>query len=165
MPDSAIISKIWNLANVLRDDGVSYGDYLEQITYLLFLKMTDELNKPPPYNKGLRLLRIKDVEGKEIPDGEFCDWETLSGKRGAELESFYSQLLRSLSTEKGMLGHIFTKSQNKIQDPAKLLRVINIIDQEQWSLMYYIQYQRFIQNPETIIYYTLHQPTLYTLKV
>ncbi len=105
------------------------------------------------------------MEGKEIPDGEFCDWETLSGKRGAELESFYSQLLRSLSTEKGMLGHIFTKSQNKIQDPAKLLRVINIIDQEQWSLMYYIQYQRFIRNPETIIYYTLHQPTLYTLKV
>ncbi|HQJ84690.1 MAG: class I SAM-dependent DNA methyltransferase [Prolixibacteraceae bacterium] len=134
MSDSAIISKIWNLANVLRDDGVSYGDYLEQITYLLFLKMTDELNKPP-YNKGLRLPGIKDVEGKEIPDGEFCDWETLSGKRGAELESFYSQLLRSLSTEKGMLGHIFTKSQNKIQDPAKLLRVINMIDQEQWSLM------------------------------
>lgn len=134
MSDSAIISKIWNLANVLRDDGVGYGDYLEQITYLLFLKMTDELNKPP-YNKGLRLPRIKDIDGNEIPDGEFCDWETLSNKRGAELESFYSQLLRSLSTEKGMLGHIFTKSQNKIQDPAKLLRVIHMIDQEQWSLM------------------------------
>jgi type I restriction enzyme M protein len=134
MSDSAIISKIWNLANVLRDDGVSYGDYLEQITYLLFLKMADELNKPP-YNKGLKFPRIKDVDGKEIPGGEFCNWETLSGKRGAELESFYSQLLRSLSTEKGMLGHIFTKSQNKIQDPAKLSRVISMIDQEQWSMM------------------------------
>ena len=134
MSDSAIISKIWNLANVLRDDGVSYGDYLEQITYLLFLKMADELNKPP-YNKGLKFPRIKDVEGKEIPGGEFCNWETLSGKRGAELESFYSQLLRSLSTEKGMLGHIFTKSQNKIQDPSKLSRVISMIDQEQWSMM------------------------------
>lgn len=134
MTDSTIISKIWNLAGVLRDDGVGYGDYLEQITYLLFLKMADELNKPP-YNKGLQFPRLKDVEGKQIKDSEFCDWETLSSKRGAELESFYSQLLRSLSTEKGMLGQIFTKSQNKIQDPAKLLRVINMIDQEQWSMM------------------------------
>lgn len=134
MTDSTIISKIWNLANVLRDDGVGYGDYLEQITYLLFLKMADELNKPP-YNKGLTFPKLKDVEGKEKPNGEVCNWENLSSKRGAELESFYSQLLRSLSTEKGMLGQIFTKSQNKIQDPAKLLRVINLIDQEQWSLM------------------------------
>ena len=134
MTDSAIISKIWNLANVLRDDGVSYGDYLEQITYLLFLKMTDELNKPP-YNKGLQFPRLKDVEGNEIPDSELCIWENLSAKRGAELEAFYNQLLRRLSTEKGILGQIFTKSQNKIQDPAKLARVINLIDKEQWVMM------------------------------
>jgi len=134
MNDSTIISKIWNLANVLRDDGVGYGDYLEQITYLLFLKMADELNKPP-YSKGLVFPKLKDVEGKEIPDSETCDWENLSSKRGAELESFYSQLLRTLSTEKGMLGQIFTKSQNKIQDPAKLLKVINMIDREEWNMM------------------------------
>ncbi|MDF7807287.1 class I SAM-dependent DNA methyltransferase [Pontiellaceae bacterium B12219] len=134
MTDSTIISKIWNLASVLRDDGVGYGDYLEQITYLLFLKMAEELNKPP-YSKGLTFPRLKDVEGKELPDGEVCDWETLSSKRGAELEAFYSQLLRSLSTEKGMLGQIFTKSQNKIQDPSKLLKVIDLINQENWNLM------------------------------
>lgn len=134
MTDSTIISKIWNLANVLRDDGVGYGDYLEQITYLLFLKMADELNKPP-YNKGLKFPKLKDVEGKEIENGEPCDWETLSGKRGAELESFYSQLLRSLASEKGMLGQIFIKSQNKIQDPAKLLKVIDLINKEDWNMM------------------------------
>lgn len=134
MTDSTIISKIWNLASVLRDDGVGYGDYLEQITYLLFLKMADELNKPP-YSKGLNFPRLKDVEGKEVEDGEVCDWETLSDKRGAELEAFYSQLLRSLSTEKGMLGQIFTKSQNKIQDPSKLLKVIDLINRENWNLM------------------------------
>ncbi|MEO0788235.1 MAG: class I SAM-dependent DNA methyltransferase [Bacteroidota bacterium] len=134
MSNTAIISKIWNLANVLRDDGVSYGDYLEQITYLLFLKLADELNKPP-YNKGLEFPRLKDVDNKEIPDGEICDWETLSGKRGAELESFYSQLLRTLSTERGMLGQIFTKSQNKIQDPSKLVRVIDMIDREEWNMI------------------------------
>lgn len=134
MSESSIISKVWNFANVLRDDGVGYGDYLEQITYLLFLKMADELNKPP-YNKGLDFPKLKNIEGKEIEDGDICNWETLSSKRGAELEIFYNQMLRSLSTEKGMLGQIFTKSQNKIQDPAKLLKVIDMIDREEWSLM------------------------------
>jgi len=134
MNESTIVSKIWNLAHVLRDDGVGYGDYLEQITYLLFLKLADELNKPP-YNKGLKFPKIKNVEGKEIKGGEVCNWETLSGKRGAELESFYAQLLRSLASEKRMLGQIFTKSQNKIQDPAKLLKVVDLIDKEKWSLM------------------------------
>jgi type I restriction enzyme M protein len=134
MTQSTIISKVWNFASVLRDDGVGYGDYLEQITYLLFLKMADELNKPP-YNKGLNFPLLKDAEGTEIAGSERCDWPTLAGKRGAELEAFYNQLLRSLSTEKGILGQIFTKSQNKIQDPAKLLKVIDMIDRENWSMM------------------------------
>ncbi len=132
--ESSIISKVWSFASVLRDDGVGYGDYLEQITYLLFLKMADEFSKPP-HNKNLSFPRLKDVEGNEIADGDVCDWETLSGKRGAELEAFYGQMLRTLATEKGILGQIFTKSQNKIQDPAKLLRIIRMIDQEKWSVM------------------------------
>ncbi len=134
MTQANIISKVWNFASVLRDDGVSYGDYLEQITYLLFLKMADELNKPP-YSKNLYFPKVKDELGKEIADGETCDWTTLSQKRGAELEVFYNQLLRSLSSEKGILGQIFIKSQNKIQDPSKLLKVIDMIDKEKWSLM------------------------------
>ena len=75
MSESAIVSKVWNFANVLRDDGVGYGDYLEQITYLLFLKMADELNKPP-YNKGLKFPKLKNVEGVELPDAETCGWQT-----------------------------------------------------------------------------------------
>ena len=134
MTEASIISKVWNFANVLRDDGLSYGDYLEQITYLLFLKLADELNKPP-YNKGLKFPRLKNAKGEEIPDTEICDWNTLTQKRGAELETFYNQMLRSLASEKGILGQIFVKSQNKIQDPAKLLKVINMIDKEDWSLM------------------------------
>lgn len=134
MTESTIISKIWNLANVMRDDGVGYGDYLEQITYLLFLKMVDELNKPP-YSKNIDLPRLKDIEGNEIDGGDICNWESLTNKNGAELEAFYVQLLRTLSTEKGMLGQIYTKSQNKVQDPAKLLRIINLIDQENWAMM------------------------------
>lgn len=134
MSETTIISKIWNLAGVLRDDGVSYGDYLEQITYLLFLKLAHEMNQLP-HNKGLVFPRMKDTEGNETKDGEICDWEHLKSKSGAELESFYIQLLRTLGTEKGMLGQIFTKSQNKIQDPAKLSRVIGLIEQENWSMM------------------------------
>ncbi|WP_424492730.1 N-6 DNA methylase [Salinimicrobium sp. GXAS 041] len=132
--ENGLISKVWNFAGVLRDDGVGYGDYLEQITYLLFLKMADEMTKPP-YNKQIDLPKIKDTEGNEITDGEFCDWPTLSKKRGAELEAFYTQMLRSLASEKGILGQIFTKSQNKIQDPAKLLKVIDMIGQEQWTMV------------------------------
>jgi len=134
MTESSLISKVWNFASILRDDGVGYGDYLEQITYLLFLKMADEMSKPP-YSKNLTFPRLKDADGNEIDDASYCTWETLRSKRGAELESFYTQMLRSLSSEKGTLGQIFTKSQNKIQDPAKLYKVIDMIDKEKWTIM------------------------------
>lgn len=78
--DPALVSKVWNFAHVLRDDGVGYGDYLEQITYLLFLKMADELSRPP-YNKSLSFPRLKDIEGNEIEDADRCDWQTLIKKR------------------------------------------------------------------------------------
>ena len=119
--ESSIVSKVWNLANVLRDDGVSYGDYLEQLTYLLFLKMVEEFAKPP-YNRQIA-----------VPEG--YDWSALKSRRGAELESHYAQTLRKLAGTSGILGQIFTKSQNKIQDPAKLYKVIDMVDKEQWSMM------------------------------
>ena len=121
MNESSIVSKVWSFANILRDDGVGYGDYLEQLTYLLFLKLADEFAKPP-YNREIN-----------IPTG--CGWESLKVKRGAELEAHYVQTLRNLGKAKGILGQIFTKSQNKIQDPAKLYRIIDMIDKEEWSLM------------------------------
>lgn len=139
MTDSAIINKIWNLANVMRDDGVGYGDYLEQITYLLFLKMVEEKNEQHEafgeLDKKITLPSIKSEDGKEVEGGELCSWTNLKNKKGAELESFYAQLLRTLSKEKGMLGQIFAKSQNKVQDPAKLFRIIALIDEENWSAM------------------------------
>ena len=121
MNSSNIIQKIWSYSHVLRDAGVSYGDYLEQLTYLIFLKMAHEYAQPP-YNQPLA-----------IP--EQYAWPELTKRRGAELETFYVKLLRELGKEKGMLGQIFTKSQNKIQDPAMLYRVIHMIDEEQWAMM------------------------------
>lgn len=118
---ASIISKVWSFAGILRDDGVSYGDYLEQLTYLLFLKMVDEFANPP-YNHKIN-----------VPEG--CDWESLKKERGAALETRYNKTLKELANTKGILGQIFTKSQNKIQDPAKLLKVIDMVDKEKWSMM------------------------------
>jgi type I restriction enzyme M protein len=121
MTASAIVSKVWAFCNTLRDDGVGYGDYLEQLTYLLFLKMAHEYSQPP-HNRKLNIPK------------EYT-WESLTTKSGDALEVHYSKLLRELGTQKGMLGQIFTKSQNKIQDPAKLYRLIALIDAENWVTM------------------------------
>lgn len=118
---AAIVSKVWSFCNVLRDDGVGYGDYLEQLTYLLFLKMADEYSKPP-YNRTVN-----------IP--QTYNWESLITKRGAELEAHYISILRELGQQTGMLGQIFTKSQNKIQDPAKLYSLIDTINKASWVMM------------------------------
>ncbi|BAP77618.1 N-6 DNA methylase [Pseudomonas sp. MT-1] len=114
----AIISKVWSFCTTLRDDGVSYGDYLEQLTYLIFLKMADEYSQAP-YNRDIG-----------IPDG--CDWGNLKKRRGAELEVHYVKTLLVLGGKSGILGQIFTKAQNKIQDPAKLSRLVEMIDGTKW---------------------------------
>lgn len=121
MNTATIVSRVWSFCTTLRDDGVGYGDYLEQLTYLIFLKMADEYAQPP-YNRDVG-----------IP--EKYNWRTLISKKGSELEVLYVELLRELGKQKGMLGQIFTKSQNKIQDPAKLYRLIDMIDSTQWIIM------------------------------
>ncbi len=118
---ASIVSKVWSFCTTLRDDGVGYGDYLEQLTYLIFLKMADEYSQPP-YNRKVG-----------IP-AEY-DWQSLKAKRGAELEVHYVTLLLELGKKSGMLGTIFTKAQNKIQDPAKLYRLIDMVNETSWVTM------------------------------
>jgi type I restriction enzyme M protein len=114
-----LVNKLWNYCNILRDDGLSYGDYVEQLTYLLFLKMDDERTKPP-YNKE-----------SDIP--KKYNWESLLSKEGSELEAHYIELLNELGKETEIIGVIFRKAQNKIQDPAKLRRlIVDLIDKENW---------------------------------
>jgi type I restriction enzyme M protein len=121
MTTASIVQRVWNYCHTLRDDGVSYGDYLEQLTYLLFLKMADEYSKPP-YNRKIN-----------IPKN--LNWESLLNKGGAELEVHYVKILRELGKEKGMIGEIFFKSKNEIQDPAKLYKLIQMIDDENWVVL------------------------------
>jgi type I restriction enzyme M protein len=117
---SQIVQKLWNYCSVLRDDGLSYGDYVEQLTYLLFLKMAHEQTLPPWSKPSF------------IPGG--YDWAALDSRDGDDLETHYRHTLEHLGKQDGMLGIIFRKAQNKIQDPAKLKRLISdLIDNETWT--------------------------------
>lgn len=118
---SSIVSKVWSLCNPLRDDGVSYGDYLEQLTYLIFLKMSDEYAKPP-YKKQTG-----------IPAG--YTWADMCSLKGAELEDQYKATLEKLSEQGGLLGKIFKQATNKISNAAILYRVVQMIDKEKWVSM------------------------------
>jgi len=113
----AIIAKLWNYCNILRDDGLSYGDYVEQLTYLLFLKMADEQHR-------YGLDRI-------VPEG--YDWPSLLELKAERLEAHYIAILNKLGKGENMLGVVFRKAQNRIQDPAKLERLIkDLIGNEEW---------------------------------
>ena len=117
-----IVDKAWNFAHVLRDDGLSYMAYTEQITFLLFLKMADEQSKPP-YNKKIG-----------VPEG--LDWASLLQRDGEELERHYRKILDELGKKSGMLGAIFKKARQDIQNPATLRRlIVELIDTENWSSM------------------------------
>ncbi len=118
-----IVKKLWSYCQVLRDDGLSYQDYLEQLTFLLFLKMADERAK---------------LTGETQPVPKGYRWEDLANPKmeGVKLEAHYRETLKKLSAQGGMLGLIFRKSQNKIQDPAKLRRlVVDLIGNEDWLEM------------------------------
>ena len=123
MPEqtSTIISKVWGICNVLRDDGVSYGDYLEQLTYLIFLKMSYEYSLPP-YKRDVG-----------IPAG--YTWADMNTLKGAELEDKYKAILEELGEQGGILTKIFKGAVNKISNASILYRVVRMVDQEKWVSM------------------------------
>ncbi len=112
-----IVQRLWNYCNVLRDDGMSYGDYVEQLTYLLFLKMADEQER---------------MLGKSSTIPAEYGWQSLLARDGDELESHYRHILTELGQGSGLIPVIFRKAQNRIQDPAKLRRLIELINGETW---------------------------------
>lgn len=111
---SDIVNKLWGFCHTLRHDGIDYGDYIEQLTYLLFLKMADE----------------KEVK---IPKG--FDWNSLKDKSGTALTDHYTEILRKLREEKGILGDIFAQSMPRFNNPVNLKRLLVLIDEEEWTEM------------------------------
>ena len=111
---SDIVQKLWGFCHTLRHDGVDYGDYIEQLTYLLFLKMADE---------------------KDVPIPKGCDWETLKGLSGTKLTDHYNEVLRKLRESEGLLGAIFTQATSRLTNPVNLRRLIDMIDEEEWSAL------------------------------
>src|SRR6476619_6829675 len=117
-----LVDKLWSYCDVLRDDGVGVLEYTEQLTYLLFLQMADERSRRP---EGF---------GREVIVPEKYSWQRLLDATGVDLEVAYTQILLGLAREPGVIGTIFRKAQNRIQDPAKLRRlVVDLIDKEKWS--------------------------------
>ena len=117
MNEQALVAKVWNYAHVLSDEGVSYGDYLGQISFLLFLKMDEErtaaLNEP-----------------SALPAD--CQWDTLRALSGAALDTHYKGVLARLSKRDDIVGTLFLKAESKIGDPARLQRLVALIDAETW---------------------------------
>jgi len=114
MTTNNLVQKIWSFCDTLRDDGLGYNDYLEQLTYLLFLKMADE-----------------NTNKYKLP--EICDWKKLRMFDGGDLLDRYEKILKTLAETGGMLKKIFSGAQNKIHDSAKLYKLINLINEENWS--------------------------------
>jgi type I restriction enzyme M protein len=109
---SDIVQKLWGFCHTLRHDGIDYGDYIEQITFLLFLKMADE-------------------RAIELP--KKCDWPTLRDSSGTALIDTYTDTLRTLSKQSGILGDIFTEAQCRFNKPVNLKSLVNLIDETEWT--------------------------------
>jgi type I restriction enzyme M protein len=109
-----IVQKFWGFCHTLRHDGVDYGSYIEQITCLLFLKMADE--------RGIDLSRTPG-----------CSWPALVSKTGSTLTDHYSEVLRVLGQQSGLLGDIFREATPRINNPDNLKRLIGLIDETEWT--------------------------------
>ncbi|RJQ87744.1 MAG: SAM-dependent DNA methyltransferase [Desulfobacteraceae bacterium] len=119
METSQIGNRAWSFAQVLRDDGLSYAQYIEQLTMLLFLKMADQLTESP-YNRPA-------IIPSEL------DWKSLRKLDGVDLENHYRHILEELGKKDGMLGVIYRRARCEISNPAMLKQlIVNLIDKENW---------------------------------
>jgi type I restriction enzyme M protein len=123
MNEASVVQKVWNFAHVLRDQGVPYQSYISQISYLMFLKMDDE---------RAGLVRQGLLKGRNSALPKDCRWSMLRNLQGQDLTKRYAQVLDKLSRQSGLVGAIFLKAQNEIQDPARLRRLVGLIDSETW---------------------------------
>ncbi len=114
MTNQEIIAKLWNLCNVLKDDGITYHQYVTELTYILFLKMAKETGTEESIPEGYR-------------------WGDLLDKSGIELKSFYKRLLDKLGNiGKGRIRQIYQSATTNIDEPKNLEKIIRTIDALDW---------------------------------
>ena len=117
--ESALLNKVWKIANVLASAGVGFTDYVTQLTYILFLKMDDEKEE-----LGL---------GSSIPEG--YKWKDLKDLNGQDLVDKYEDILKELSECDGLIGTIFTRAVNKVDRPVLLAKIIEMVSEDNWYMM------------------------------
>ncbi len=111
---SDVVQKLWGFCHTLRHDGIGYTEYVEQLTYLLFLKMAHE-------------------RGIELP--KKCDWGHLCSLSGTDLLDGYIDLLRTLGRQPGLLGNIYSQSQSRFNKPTTLKQLIGRVDEIEWTTL------------------------------
>lgn len=123
-----VVNKLWGFCNVLRHDGMGYGDYIEQLTYLLFIKMADERGIDLPFyaEADEQTGKIEQIS---------CDWPYLRKQSGTQLTSHYTKVLARLGQEHGILGDIFAGAQSRFSKPVNLSRLIALIDETEWTAL------------------------------
>ncbi|MGE0785533.1 MAG: N-6 DNA methylase [Sandaracinaceae bacterium] len=107
-----VVQKLWGFCHTLRHDGIDYGDYIEQITYLLFLKMADE-------------------RSVDVPNG--CSWTSIRDRSGTDLTDHYIEVLRTLGKTQGILGDIYAGAQSRFNNPVNLKKLVTLIDEVEWT--------------------------------
>lgn len=115
MVNNEIVQKLWNLCNVLRDDGITYHEYVTELTYILFVKIAAELDNE-----------------SEIGIDKKYTWKELNKLDGIELKRKYQKMLIDLGIKGGNLGIIYRNAQTKIEEPANLKKIFNEIDKMDW---------------------------------
>lgn len=124
---SDVVNKLWGFCHTLRHDGIDYGDYIEQLTYLLFLKMADERDI------DLKHISWNNEKGEKVTTD--CSWPALEAKAGTALLDHFGDVLRALSRQSGLLGDIFAQSTSRFSNPVNLKRIVALIDDEEWTSM------------------------------
>ncbi len=124
---SDIVQKLWGFCHVLRHDGIDYGDYIEQLTYLLFLKMADE--------RGIDLSALPLTTDKGKTTEVDCSWPTLYKQTGTGLIDHYIETLRTLGKQRGLLGNIFAGAQSRFNNPVNLKRMLTLINETEWTAL------------------------------
>ena len=139
MNTQEIVSKLWKLCNVLRDDGITYHEYVTELTYILFLKMAKETNAEGRFAEGVtieqgdNLTPEEETQNSEKKIVQAYSWDNLVSKSGLELHNYYKTILRLFGTYcTGRVREIYQGAATKIDEPKNLEKIINTIDGLDW---------------------------------